>query len=73
MKHDGFLELTEEILSKQHQGNILNQQKSQHSHFSSNLGSLEDLVSSMMKQEKDRLKLLDGNLICDNYSGGLSM
>ncbi|KAL9313244.1 hypothetical protein ACSQ67_018696 [Phaseolus vulgaris] len=103
MKHDGFLELTEEILSKQHQGNILNQQKSQHSNFSSNLGSLEDLVSSMMKQyllifqlfylapvlnislsysfsanvhamqEKDRLKLLDGNLICDNYSGGLSM
>ncbi|CAJ1973659.1 unnamed protein product [Sphenostylis stenocarpa] len=73
MKHDGFVEFTEEISSKQHQGNILNQQKSQHSHFSSNLGSLEDLVSSMMKQEKDKLKLLDGNLICDNYSGGLSM
>ncbi|QCE16293.1 two-component response regulator ARR-B family [Vigna unguiculata] len=67
MKHDGFVELTEEISSKQHQANILNQQKSQHSHFSNNLGSLEDLVSSMMKQEKDRLKLLDENLICDNY------
>ncbi|KAK7410226.1 hypothetical protein VNO78_00846 [Psophocarpus tetragonolobus] len=73
MKHDRFVELTEETSLKQHQGNIMNQQKSQQSHFSSNLGSLEDLVSSMMKQEKDKMKLLDGNLICDDYSGGLSM
>ncbi|KAL2346669.1 hypothetical protein Fmac_000669 [Flemingia macrophylla] len=60
MKHDGFVELTEE-------------QKSQQSGFSNNPGSLEDLVSSMMKQEKDQMKLLDGDLICDNYSGGISM
>nr|KYP70278.1 Two-component response regulator ARR12 [Cajanus cajan] len=49
MKHDGFVELTEET-SLKHQGNIMNQQKSQQSGFSNNLGSLEDLVSSMMKQ-----------------------
>lgn len=24
-------------------------------------------------QENDKMKLLDGNLICNNYSGGLSM
>ncbi|RDX64581.1 Two-component response regulator ORR23 [Mucuna pruriens] len=77
MKHDGFVELTEDTLSKQHQGNIMNQQKSQQSDFSNNLGSLEDLVSSMMKQyhvhtmqEKDKMKLLHGDLICDNYSSG---
>ncbi|KHN07036.1 Two-component response regulator ARR12 [Glycine soja] len=72
MKHEGFVELADEALSKQHQGNIMNLPKSQQSHFSNNLGSLEDLVSSMMKQENDKMKLLDGNLICNNYSGGLS-
>ncbi|TKY74782.1 Two-component response regulator ARR12 [Spatholobus suberectus] len=72
MKHGGFVELTEET-SLKHQGNIMNQQKSQQSHFSNNLGSLEDLVSSMMKQEKDKMKLLNGDLICNNYSGGVSM
>ncbi|KAL2655279.1 hypothetical protein AAZV13_04G057700 [Glycine max] len=49
MKHEGFVELTDETLLKQHQGNTMDQQKSQENHFSNNLGSLEDLVSSMMK------------------------
>ncbi|KAK7283117.1 hypothetical protein RIF29_12414 [Crotalaria pallida] len=54
-------------------GTIGNQQKSRQSRFSNNLDSLEDFVSSMMKQEQDKMKLMDGNFICDNYSGGISM
>ncbi|XP_027354576.1 two-component response regulator ARR12 isoform X1 [Abrus precatorius] len=73
MKHDEFVESTEETSLKQHRGNIINHQKSQQNCFSNTLGSLEDLVSSMMKQEQDRMKLLNGDLICDNYSGGVSM
>lgn len=50
MKRDGFVELTEDTPLKQHQGNIMNQQKPQESCFSNNFGSLEDLVYSMMAQ-----------------------
>ncbi|KAK7351358.1 hypothetical protein VNO77_10747 [Canavalia gladiata] len=73
IKHDGFVELAEDTLSKQHQGNTMNLQKPQQSRFSNNLGSLEDLVSSMMKREQDKMKLLDGDVVCNNYSGGVSM
>lgn len=50
MKRDGVMESTEETSLQQHRGNIVNQQKSQYSRFSNNLGSLEDFVSSMMKE-----------------------
>ncbi|MED6197586.1 hypothetical protein PIB30_057900 [Stylosanthes scabra] len=53
MKRDAVAKLAaKETSLKPHLGNIMNQQKSQQSHFSNNVGSLEDLVSSMMKQVK---------------------
>ncbi|XP_019437782.1 PREDICTED: two-component response regulator ARR12-like isoform X1 [Lupinus angustifolius] len=72
MKRHGIVELSAET-SMKHPGNIVNQQKSEQSHLSNNLGSLEDFVNSVMKQEQDNMKLLDGNSICDNYSGGIPM
>ncbi|XP_019416873.1 PREDICTED: two-component response regulator ARR12-like isoform X2 [Lupinus angustifolius] len=51
MKCHEVVELTAET-SLKHQGNNMNQQKSQQSRFSNNLGSLEDFVSSIMKQEQ---------------------
>ncbi|XP_057738338.1 two-component response regulator ARR12 isoform X1 [Arachis stenosperma] len=73
MKRDAMTKLAKETSLKPHQVNIMNQQKSQQGNFSNNVGSLEDLVSSMMKQEQDEMKILDGGFICDNYSGGISM
>ncbi|KAJ1396284.1 Signal transduction response regulator, receiver domain [Sesbania bispinosa] len=50
MKHDGIIELTEETSLKPNQ-HMMNLQKSQNSRIiSNNLGSLEDLVTTMMKQ-----------------------
>ncbi|CAL0327181.1 unnamed protein product [Lupinus luteus] len=72
MKRHGIVELTAET-SMKHLGNIVNQQKSEQTHLPNNLGSLEDLVNSMMKEEQDNMKLLDGNFICENYSGGIPM
>lgn len=68
MKHAGFAELTECSSSRQSPANIISQQK-----FSNNLGSLEYLASSMMGQEQDKMKLLGGDFICDNYSDGVSL
>lgn len=50
MNNDGFVGLTESRSSRQPRQNLINQQKSQHSRFSNNLGSLEYLASSMMEQ-----------------------
>ncbi|CAL5204968.1 unnamed protein product [Lathyrus oleraceus] len=65
MKHAGFAECSS---SRQPRANIVNQQQ-----FSNNLGSLEYLASSMMEQEQDKMKLMGGDFICDNYSGGVSL
>ncbi|TKY58092.1 Two-component response regulator ARR12 [Spatholobus suberectus] len=74
MKHDGIMGLSEENSLKQQQGYIMNQQRSLNSRAANNLGSLEDLVSSMMKQKQDKVKLLDGSYLCDNnYPAGTSM
>ena len=50
MKHDGIIDLTEETSLKPHQLYIMDQQKSQNNRISNSVGSLEDLVSEMMKQ-----------------------
>ncbi|KAK7311214.1 hypothetical protein RJT34_09204 [Clitoria ternatea] len=50
IKHDGIMGLSEEPSFKPQQVYAMNQLKSKNIHISNNLGSLEDLVSSMMKQ-----------------------
>ena len=50
MKHDGIMGLSDENSLKQQHRYIMNQQKSQNSRAPNNIGSLEDFVSSMMKQ-----------------------
>ncbi|XP_054819015.1 two-component response regulator ARR12-like [Prosopis cineraria] len=72
-KHDGVAKVAEAISLKQGQGYITGQQKAQQSRISNNLGSLDDLVGSMMKQDVDKVKLLDGDLMCNNYTAGSSM
>ncbi|XP_028799138.1 two-component response regulator ARR12 [Neltuma alba] len=72
-KHHGVAKLAEEILLRQGQGYLIDAQKAQQSHINSNLGSLDDLVGSMMKQDEDKVKLLNGDLICNNYTVGTSM
>lgn len=49
-KHDEFAKLAEEIPLRQDQGYIIHQQMAQQSRISNNLGSLDDLVGSIMKQ-----------------------
>jgi len=50
MKPDGITGLSEENTLKQQQGYIMNHNKSQNSSAANNLGSLDEFVSSMMKQ-----------------------
>ncbi|RDY06435.1 Two-component response regulator ORR23, partial [Mucuna pruriens] len=50
MKQDGIMGLSEENSLKPQQGYIMNQQKPQNSRAVNNLGSLEDFVSSMMRE-----------------------
>ncbi|KAK7311901.1 hypothetical protein RJT34_10362 [Clitoria ternatea] len=53
VKHESSVEVSEVTSSTQHRGCIMNQQQqSRQSFLSINPGSLEDLVSSMMKQDK---------------------
>ncbi|WJZ85308.1 hypothetical protein VitviT2T_004853 [Vitis vinifera] len=52
------------------QGCTLGQRKPQSSYASNNVGSLEDLVSAMMKQEQDKTTLMEGDLGYDAYSLG---
>ncbi|KAI4337262.1 hypothetical protein L6164_015701 [Bauhinia variegata] len=70
MKH---AEVTKSAKEKPNQGYIMDQQKAQHSRTTNSLGSLEDLVSAMMKQEQNKVKLMEGEFMCDSYSGGTSM
>ncbi|KAK4277227.1 hypothetical protein QN277_015252 [Acacia crassicarpa] len=66
MKHEGFIKSAQDPSLKSNQGYIMDPHKAQRSRISSNnLGSLEDLVSAMMKQEQD--------FICDDFTGGTSM
>ncbi|KAI4316387.1 hypothetical protein L6164_024371 [Bauhinia variegata] len=73
MKHDEVAKSAKKTLLKPNHGYIMDQQKAQHSRISNNLGSLEDLVSTMMKQERNKVKLMEGEFVCDSYSGGASM
>ncbi|KAG4934116.1 hypothetical protein JHK87_048118 [Glycine soja] len=74
MKHDGIMGLSDENSLKQQHRYIMNQQKSQNSRAPNNIGSLEDFVSSMMKQKQDKVKFLDGSYLCNNnYPDGTSM
>ncbi|MED6161363.1 hypothetical protein PIB30_060041 [Stylosanthes scabra] len=70
MKHDGVIDLTEDSsLKSQHQ-----LYKTLNTHISNNAGSLEDFVTEIMKQKQDKIKLPEGDFLCDNYSpGGTSM
>ncbi|KAF7830338.1 two-component response regulator ARR12 [Senna tora] len=65
MKHEGVTKSGEDISLRSNQGYVMDPQKAQQSRISNNLGSLEDLVSAMMKQ--------DGEFICDDFSGGTSI
>ncbi|XP_054798277.1 two-component response regulator ARR12 [Prosopis cineraria] len=62
MKHEGITKSAENPSLKPNQGYIMDPHKAQQSRTSNNLGSLEDLVSAMMKQEQD--------FICDDFTGG---
>ncbi|KAL1353299.1 hypothetical protein AAHE18_06G228600 [Arachis hypogaea] len=69
MKHDGVIDLTEDSSLKPHQ-----LYKTRNTHISNNAGSLEDFVNEIMKQKQDKIKLPEGDFLCDNYStGGTSM
>ncbi|XP_057720341.1 two-component response regulator ARR10-like [Arachis stenosperma] len=69
IKHDGVIDLTEDSSLKQHQ-----LYKTRNTHISNNAGSLEDFVNEIMKQKQDKIKLPEGDFLCDNYStGGTSM
>ncbi|KAL9330835.1 hypothetical protein ACSQ67_000445 [Phaseolus vulgaris] len=72
MKPDGITGLSEENTLKQQQGYIMNHNKSQKNSAANNLGSLDEFVSSMMKQ-KQEVKLLEGYLCDNNYSDGTSI
>lgn len=68
MKHNEVNKSTMETSLKLKQGIIMDQRKPQGSYISSNFGSLEDLVTAMMKQEQDKVKPIEGG--CDTYSLG---
>ncbi|MED6145197.1 hypothetical protein PIB30_022794 [Stylosanthes scabra] len=66
MKHGGVIDLTEDSsLKSQHQ-----LYKTQNTHISNNAGSLEDFVTEIMKQKQDKIKLPEGDFLCDTYSPG---
>ncbi|KAG2390112.1 uncharacterized protein HKW66_Vig0224820 [Vigna angularis] len=73
MKPDGVTGLSEENTLKQQQGYIMNHTKSQSNSAANNLGSVEEFVSSMMKQKQDNVKLLEGYLCDNNLSDGTSI
>ncbi|XP_022638188.1 two-component response regulator ARR12 isoform X2 [Vigna radiata var. radiata] len=70
MKPDGVIE---ENTLKQQQGYIMNHTKSQNNSAANNLGSVEEFVSSMMKQKQENVKLLEGYLCDNNLSDGTSI
>lgn len=49
------------------------QGKPQGSYTYNNFGSLEDLVSAVMKQEQDKMMGMEGDLGCDNFTLGTCM
>ncbi|XP_010265661.1 PREDICTED: two-component response regulator ORR23-like isoform X2 [Nelumbo nucifera] len=53
--------------------NLLEQSRSQGEYISNNCGSLEDLVSAMIKRERDEVTLMDGDIGCDVYPLGTCM
>ncbi|XP_028782666.1 two-component response regulator ARR12 [Neltuma alba] len=65
MKHEGFTKSAGDPSLKPNQGYIMDPHKAQRSHISNNVGSLEDLVSAMMKQEQD--------FMCDDFTDGTSI
>ncbi|KAK9280408.1 hypothetical protein L1049_014097 [Liquidambar formosana] len=52
------------------QGYLMGQGKAQGSYTSNNFGSLEDLVSAMMKQEEGKMTFTEEDIGCDNFSLG---
>ncbi|KAH7523980.1 hypothetical protein FEM48_Zijuj06G0069800 [Ziziphus jujuba var. spinosa] len=71
MKHDEVEKPTMETSLRSKQGYLLDQKRPQGSYISNTVGSLEDLVSAMMKQEQDKAKSMEGEF--DAYSLGPSM
>lgn len=70
MKQDGVTKSAEDTLLKPNQGYHMDPHKPQRSRVSNNLGSLEDLVSAMMKQviitfEQNIMKLLPDEFLYD--------
>ncbi|KAI9393635.1 hypothetical protein POPTR_006G262100v4 [Populus trichocarpa] len=68
MKHNEVESSAMETLVRSKDGYLLGQQKQQDSYVSNNFGSLEDLVSVMVKQEQDKVKLPEGDFGCGGYS-----
>ncbi|KAF3446216.1 hypothetical protein FNV43_RR11395 [Rhamnella rubrinervis] len=71
MKYDGVQKPSMETSLRLKQGYLLDQQRTQGNYISNTVGSLEDLVSSMMKQEQDKANSLEGDF--DAYTVGPSM
>ncbi|KAJ7958528.1 Two-component response regulator [Quillaja saponaria] len=72
-KHDEVENLTTETPFKINHEYMLDQQKEQRSCIANNLGSLEDFVNAMMKQEQDMSKFMEGDFGCDSYPLGACM
>ncbi|KAE8056297.1 hypothetical protein FH972_013081 [Carpinus fangiana] len=70
LKHDQVNRSAAEASLKLKQGLLMDQRKPQGSHICSSFGSLDDIVSEMVKQEQDKEKLIEGDLGCDTYSLG---